>query len=474
MKRIIFMALVFLLSAHGYLHASDITWANKITGSTVTAADFNEIKTAVNSKPDSASEIVILFASGSCTGLLYYDGTCIDTSIFESSTSDDFDPDRLAGDTVDDDLIDGAVMGECNNSKGALPDTTGIAAGYTPTAVGDGTVSWTEPVSINGIPSQYDWFIAEDSSHLTPVTPPMPLSPVCTDINSVPVACTNLTDTSGLTTKYTEGETAIALSDDATPDVSNGGTGVASHLFTTGGTTTITDFDDGDDHSEFTAGDWFNLICAHATPFDFSDNSNMWGNLGYDYTCHVGEIIQFELVGSQWRASIGVGPGAEDTLGFTADGWSFWDFSEDGWDALYPDTTLQIYSSSGWKLGLSDTADDDAIEFVIDGGGSAITTGVKGCLEIPWAGTISAALVTAPIESGSIQIDVWVDSFANFPPTVADTITASAPIVMSSAQTGSSALTGWTTALTKGQWICFNVDSVTSTTLATVSLKVDR
>jgi hypothetical protein len=121
---------------------------------------------------------------------------------------------------------------------------------------------------------------------------------------------------------------------------------------------------------------------------------------------------------------------------------------------------------------LATDADDDAIEFVIDGGGSAITTGVKGCLEIPWAATISAALVTAPIESGSISVDVWVD--ANFPPTVADTIVASAPITMTTAQTGSSALTGWTVAVTKGQWMCFNVSSVTSTTLATISLKVDK
>lgn len=153
---------------------------------------------------------------------------------------------------------------------------------------------------------------------------------------------------------------------------------------------------------------------------------------------------------------------------------NFDDFYPDGTTVEISTGTLQVKDAGITAAKLATDADDDAIEFVIDGGGSAITTGVKGCLEIPWAATISSALVTAPIESGSIEIDVWVDSYANFPLTVADTIVASAPIAMTTAQTGSSDLTGWTTAVAKGQWVCFNVTSVTDTTLATVSLKVDK
>jgi hypothetical protein len=116
----------------------------------------------------------------------------------------------------------------------------------------------------------------------------------------------------------------------------------------------------------------------------------------------------------------------------------------------------------------------DAIEFVIDGGGSAITTGVKGFLEVPYACTINSNTVLAD-QSGSIVIDVWVDTYANYPPTDADSITASAPPTISTAvKSQDTTLTGWTVALSKGDIIGFNVDSITTVERVTISLKVDK
>jgi hypothetical protein len=61
---------------------------------------------------------------------------------YESHTSNDIDPDRLNGDTTDDNLVDGGILGECSNSKGALPTTNGITDGYVPKKQTDGSVSW--------------------------------------------------------------------------------------------------------------------------------------------------------------------------------------------------------------------------------------------------------------------------------------------------------------------------------------------
>lgn len=124
----------------------------------------------------------------------------------------------------------------------------------------------------------------------------------------------------------------------------------------------------------------------------------------------------------------------------------------------------------------SDILDDVglSITYVIDGGGSVISAGIKGDLEIPFGCTITRATLLAD-QSGSIVIDVWKDSYANFPPTDADSITASAPPTISTAtKSQDSTLTGWTTAISAGDILRFNVDSCTSITKIILSLKVTK
>lgn len=112
------------------------------------------------------------------------------------------------------------------------------------------------------------------------------------------------------------------------------------------------------------------------------------------------------------------------------------------------------------------------ITFIIDGGGSAITTGIKGDLEIPFACTINRVTLLAD-QSGSIVIDIWKDTYANYPPTVADTITASAkPTISTATKSQDATLTGWTTSIAAGDTLRFNVDSITTCTRVTLSLKV--
>jgi hypothetical protein len=98
---------------------------------------------------------------------------------------------------------------------------------------------------------------------------------------------------------------------------------------------------------------------------------------------------------------------------------------------------------------------------VIDGAGVVITVGLKGFIRVPIACTITKASIAetsnTPI-TGSIQVEVWSDLNANYPPTVSAKISGSAPVTLSSQNHNEdSVLSGWTTAIPAGNWVGFNV-----------------
>lgn len=107
----------------------------------------------------------------------------------------------------------------------------------------------------------------------------------------------------------------------------------------------------------------------------------------------------------------------------------------------------------------------------IDGGGGVITTGVKSYLVVPYGCTITGWTLLGDV-SGSMVIDVWKDTYANYPPTVADTITgADKPTISSSTKGQNLTLSAWTTAVTAGDTIGFNVDSCSTITKATLVIQ---
>jgi hypothetical protein len=76
--------------------------------------------------------------------------------------------------------------------------------------------------------------------------------------------------------------------------------------------------------------------------------------------------------------------------------------------------------------------------------------------------------------SGSIVIDVRRDTYANYPPTGADSIAASAKPTLSAAVTNEDAtLTGWTTAFSAGDVVGFNVDSASTVTQVTLTVEFE-
>lgn len=116
-----------------------------------------------------------------------------------------------------------------------------------------------------------------------------------------------------------------------------------------------------------------------------------------------------------------------------------------------------------------------AVGYTITGGGAVITTGVAGVgLRVPFACTInSVTLLASP--SGSIVIDIWKDTYANFPPTVADSICASAkPTISSGVKSEDTTLTGWTTSIAAGDVLYFNVDSCSTITNVVLVLRVTK
>ena len=126
-------------------------------------------------------------------------------------------------------------------------------------------------------------------------------------------------------------------------------------------------------------------------------------------------------------------------------------------------------TNPSWATPLSGTT--SALEFLIDGGGSVVTTGKKPAIEVPFACTIVACRVHAPNESGSFSATIKKGAYNSSK----TSIVASAPAALSSSQwSQDTTLTGWTTSISAGDWLEPTVDSATTVTMVTVALTITR
>lgn len=144
----------------------------------------------------------------------------------------------------------------------------------------------------------------------------------------------------------------------------------------------------------------------------------------------------------------------------------------DGSTLVYDDV-LEHWVPGTASAGATTNQNRRAIYLVLDGGGQAITTGIKADVRVPYSGTITGWELVANA-SGSIVIDVWKDTYANFPPTVADTIAGTEkPTLSSASKNQDTALSTWTTTVTAGDWIRFNVDSASTVQRVALAIQVD-
>lgn len=124
---------------------------------------------------------------------------------------------------------------------------------------------------------------------------------------------------------------------------------------------------------------------------------------------------------------------------------------------------------------VSDTL-NTVLLFNMYGNGSVLPTGSVSHTDvsIPFNCQITSWTLLAD-QIGSLVVDIWKDSYGNYPPTVADTITAAAkPTLSAVTKNTSTTLTGWTTTITAGDTIRFNVDSASTITRAVLALSLRK
>jgi len=125
------------------------------------------------------------------------------------------------------------------------------------------------------------------------------------------------------------------------------------------------------------------------------------------------------------------------------------------------------YSASGVGAFVSNTR---TLNFVIDGGGSAITTGVKGHIVLDGDYTVTGWTVIAD-QSGSIVVDVNRATYTNFP-TTASIAGTELPTLSSAQKAEDLTLSSWTTTLSARDVLEFEVDSASTVERVTVALRL--
>jgi len=116
------------------------------------------------------------------------------------------------------------------------------------------------------------------------------------------------------------------------------------------------------------------------------------------------------------------------------------------------------------------------IGLTVGDGVNAITTGFKGAIPVPFAGTITEWTIvstdTNPPTTGSIEIDILKSTYANYP-TMSSMVGTGIKPNISNSNKGNGTPTGWTTTtVNAGDIIGFNVTSVTGLKRITIVLKV--
>jgi len=141
-----------------------------------------------------------------------------------------------------------------------------------------------------------------------------------------------------------------------------------------------------------------------------------------------------------------------------------------GGDLAYAQDTERFFrrTAAAW-VDLADPA-PRAAGLTIDGSGAAVTTGLKGFVQVPFAGVIMRWGLLAD-QPGSVVIDVWKASFKNAPPSASQTIAGSEkPTLANQQKAEDSSLNTWATAVAAGDVIGFYVESASTVTRVSLTI----
>lgn len=138
---------------------------------------------------------------------------------------------------------------------------------------------------------------------------------------------------------------------------------------------------------------------------------------------------------------------------------------------------LQDYNTllSGGTIQVSNSY---GVEYVVDGGGAQIGTGLVGFVQVPFASLISQVDLIAD-QTGSVVLDIWKCAYSVYnPPTtpsVANTITGiSIPTITSGVKYQDSSLSSWNVVINAGDILAFHVNSLTNITRLIICLSVTK
>jgi len=128
------------------------------------------------------------------------------------------------------------------------------------------------------------------------------------------------------------------------------------------------------------------------------------------------------------------------------------------WDTAFLYSQRTEYA--GINLSLSDT--------------TALETGVVASVVIPYDCVIQEIILLGDT-TGSVSIDIWKDTYANYPPTIDDTILPEThPAISEDIKYKDNTLEGWNTTISAGDILTFYIESVADITKLTIYLKLEK
>ena len=125
-------------------------------------------------------------------------------------------------------------------------------------------------------------------------------------------------------------------------------------------------------------------------------------------------------------------------------------------------TAVQTNSAT-WAVGATGT-----INYTIDGGGSAITTGSKGFVQVPTNFTVQEWDIIADLQTTSFIVDVRKASYANLPTTTS--ILGSDVMKLTNEQKNRNLSVSWTN-ISAGDFVEFYVTDASNASMINISLK---
>lgn len=130
------------------------------------------------------------------------------------------------------------------------------------------------------------------------------------------------------------------------------------------------------------------------------------------------------------------------------------------------------YNDGGNEILVISGSVDASLHMILGDGSSVISLGVKGYIEVPFDCNIKSGTLLADT-TGIVVVNLYKDTYGNYPPTSGDAITGSSPLMISNSnKTQDTTLPGWQTRLAAGDVIAVNIDNCVTIEQVTVSIKV--